>query len=111
MNPIPLVSMKLNNRLAALKCSFASLAEHVNKLAKKLNTSGPMVFQLSSEYIVMNESSGVITSGKTVAEVVVVDQSAILKIEVTLKNLSVTVIDLMAKIDNSSLVSKVCLPQ
>ncbi|KAG9294980.1 hypothetical protein G9A89_017774 [Geosiphon pyriformis] len=43
LKPTPLVSLELNDRFATLKCSFASLAEHVNKLAKKLDTLGLMI--------------------------------------------------------------------
>ncbi|KAG9290147.1 hypothetical protein G9A89_010453 [Geosiphon pyriformis] len=46
--PIPLVSVKLNNRFATLECSFTNLTEQVNKLAKKLDAFGPTVFQPSS---------------------------------------------------------------
>ncbi|KAG9298031.1 hypothetical protein G9A89_018859 [Geosiphon pyriformis] len=47
MKSTPLVSLEINDRFATLEHSLASLAECVNKLAKRLNTLGPMVSQLS----------------------------------------------------------------
>ncbi|KAG9307489.1 hypothetical protein G9A89_017319 [Geosiphon pyriformis] len=52
--------------------------------------------------IVINEGSGVTTSGKTVAEVVIFDTSVITKMKETLRNLLVTVMSLSAKIENES---------
>ncbi|KAG9295159.1 hypothetical protein G9A89_006140 [Geosiphon pyriformis] len=47
IKPILLVSLDLNSRFAALKCSFNSLMEQVTKLAKRLDTLGPTVLQPS----------------------------------------------------------------
>ncbi|KAG9290319.1 hypothetical protein G9A89_007050 [Geosiphon pyriformis] len=47
MMPFLPVLMEVNNRFAALECSLASLAEQVDKLAKRLNALGPMVSQPS----------------------------------------------------------------
>ncbi|KAG9296561.1 hypothetical protein G9A89_015153 [Geosiphon pyriformis] len=52
--------------------------------------------------IVMNESSGVVTSGGTVVGVVIFDTSIITKMEETLRNLSVMIMSLSAKIKNES---------
>ncbi|KAG9296647.1 hypothetical protein G9A89_002918 [Geosiphon pyriformis] len=101
IKPTLLVSVKLNNRFAALEHSFASLVECVDKLAKRLDSPGPMN---QGADIVMNESSGVATSGETIVEVAVFDPSVVSKIEKTLHNLSVTVMGLLAKIDNAGLV-------
>ncbi|KAG9289360.1 hypothetical protein G9A89_007921 [Geosiphon pyriformis] len=76
MKLILLVSVKLNNRFATLECSLTSLTKCVDKLAKRLNTPKPMVFQLSpgcqplvtpssqnqEADIVISEDSGVATS-------------------------------------------------
>ncbi|KAG9300320.1 hypothetical protein G9A89_011393 [Geosiphon pyriformis] len=119
IKPTPLVFLELNDRFAALEHSLTNLAEHVNMLAKRLDTLEPMVSQLSSEHqplvtsssqnqeadIVMNKGSSVTTSGKTVIEVVVFDLSIISKMEKTLNNLSITIMSFSAKMDNSGLVS------
>ncbi|KAG9302477.1 hypothetical protein G9A89_006441 [Geosiphon pyriformis] len=105
MKPIPHVSLVLNNRFATLEHSFASLAEHMDELVKRLDTPGPMVFQLSPGWadIVMSEGSGVVTGGKTVVGVVVFDPAVILKMEKTLNNFSITVISLLAKMNNADI--------
>ncbi|KAG9302309.1 hypothetical protein G9A89_008800 [Geosiphon pyriformis] len=43
IKPTPLVSLELNDRFVALERSLISLAEHVNMLAKKLDTLEPIV--------------------------------------------------------------------
>ncbi|KAG9284844.1 hypothetical protein G9A89_003767 [Geosiphon pyriformis] len=92
MKLISLVFLEMNDRFVTLECSLTSLAEHVDKLAKRLDTSGPMVFQLSSgSDIVISESLGVVTSGETVVKAVVFDLLVVLKMEETLRNLSVTI--------------------
>ncbi|KAG9296382.1 hypothetical protein G9A89_014974 [Geosiphon pyriformis] len=115
MKPSLLVVTKINDRFAALKCSLTSLAEHVDMLAKKLETSKPIVSQLSlgcqllvtlssqnqKVDTVMSEGLGVATDGKTVAKAVVFDSSVIEKMEDTLKNLAITVMGLLAKMDNA----------
>ncbi|KAG9293943.1 hypothetical protein G9A89_019281 [Geosiphon pyriformis] len=87
--PTLLVSLELNDKFATLEHSFVSLIEHVDKLAKRLDTSRLTVFQLSPGCqllvtllsqnqemdIVMSKGLGVITGGKTVARVVVFDPS------------------------------------
>ncbi|KAG9305670.1 hypothetical protein G9A89_022592 [Geosiphon pyriformis] len=106
MKPTPLVSVELNDRFATLERSLASLVEHVDKLAKRLDSPEPMVSQPSPRYqplvtllsqnqgvnIVMSESSGVVTGSKTIAKVVVFDSSVVSKMEETLCNLSVTLV-------------------
>ncbi|KAG9298002.1 hypothetical protein G9A89_018830 [Geosiphon pyriformis] len=118
IKPSLLVAIEINDRFATLECSFTSLAEHVNMLAKRLEASEPMVFQLSSKCqplvnslsqnqevnIVMSESSSVVTGGKTVAEAVIFNSSVIEKMEDTLNNLAIMVISLLAKMDNAGLV-------
>ncbi|KAG9300023.1 hypothetical protein G9A89_009751 [Geosiphon pyriformis] len=88
MKPTPVVSMKLNNRLA-----------------KRLDSSGPMVSQPSPKWadIMMSESSGVVTGSETIAGVAVCESSVVSKMEKTLRNLSITVMSLSAKIDNTGL--------
>ncbi|KAG9297429.1 hypothetical protein G9A89_020830 [Geosiphon pyriformis] len=49
IKPTPMVSMKLNDRFVALKCSLASLVECIDKLAKRLNSPEPIVSQSSPE--------------------------------------------------------------
>ncbi|KAG9288608.1 hypothetical protein G9A89_006709 [Geosiphon pyriformis] len=116
MKPTLQMSLVLNNRFATLECSLASLAECVNKLAKRLDTLRPMVSQLSpgrqplvipslqnqEVNIVMSESSGVDTSGGTVVRTAVFYSSIILKMEETLRNLSIMVMSLLAKMDNAN---------
>ncbi|KAG9286476.1 hypothetical protein G9A89_014642 [Geosiphon pyriformis] len=123
--PTPMVPIDLNNRFVALEHSLVSLAEHVDKLAKRLNLPGPMVSQPSpgcqllvislsqnqEVNIVISESSGVVTGSETIAGVAVFGFLVIFKMEETLNNLSITVISLLAKIDNTSLVSAVYLFQ
>ncbi|KAG9293355.1 hypothetical protein G9A89_007601, partial [Geosiphon pyriformis] len=118
IKPTPMVSLELNNRFAALECSLASLAECVDKLAKRLNSPGPMVSQSSIGCqplvtsssqnqeidIVISEGSGMATGGKAIARVVVFNSSVITKIEETLNNFSITVMEFLAKIDNAGLV-------
>ncbi|KAG9290414.1 hypothetical protein G9A89_007145 [Geosiphon pyriformis] len=101
MKPTLLVSLVINDRFATFECSLTSLTEHVNKLAKRLDTPGPMNQEAD---IVMSEDSGVATSGKTVVGVTVFDSLVVLKMKETLKNLSVTVISFSAKLNNTSLV-------
>ncbi|KAG9293557.1 hypothetical protein G9A89_005560 [Geosiphon pyriformis] len=43
MRPTLMVSIELNNRFAALEYSLTSLIEHIDKLAKRLDSLGPMV--------------------------------------------------------------------
>ncbi|KAG9304591.1 hypothetical protein G9A89_020155, partial [Geosiphon pyriformis] len=119
---ILLVSLELNDKFAALEHSLISLTECVDMLAKKWDTPGPMVFQLSSRHqplvtpslqnqeadIVMSESSGVVTGDKTVVEVVVFESSVILKMEKTLNNLSITVMSLLAKMYNAGSGDIIC---
>ncbi|KAG9289065.1 hypothetical protein G9A89_004160 [Geosiphon pyriformis] len=118
IKPSPLVSVELNNRFATFERSLASLAECVDKLAKRLDSPGPTVSQSSPKCqplvtllsqnqgadIVISKHSGVATGGETIVEVAVFDPLVVSKIEKTLHNLSVTVIGLLAKIDNAGLV-------
>ncbi|KAG9290262.1 hypothetical protein G9A89_022238 [Geosiphon pyriformis] len=90
----PLVSIKLNNRFATLEHSLINLAEHNQEIN-----------------IVISEGSDITTGIETIMEVVVFDQSVILKLKVTLKNFSVTIISLMAKVDNAGLMPVVHSPQ
>ncbi|KAG9302151.1 hypothetical protein G9A89_020585 [Geosiphon pyriformis] len=122
IKPTLLVSLELNDRFATLEHSLTSLAECVDILAKRLDTLEPMVFQLSPGHqplvtlslqnqgadIVMSESLGVATGGKTIVEVVVFDSTVILKMEETLNNLSITVMSLSAKINNAGLDDIIC---
>ncbi|KAG9307722.1 hypothetical protein G9A89_023287 [Geosiphon pyriformis] len=115
-----MVSIELNDRFAALECSLTSLMECIDKLAKRLNLPEPMVFQPSLRYqllvtsssqnqevdIVMSENLGVVTSGETIVEVAVFDSSVVSKMEKTLRNLSITVMGLLAKINNAGLIMK-----
>ncbi|KAG9295496.1 hypothetical protein G9A89_013525 [Geosiphon pyriformis] len=101
IKPTPLVSVKLNNRFATLEHSLISFVEHVDKLAKRLNSPGPTNQEVN---IVMSKGSDIATSGETIVEVVVFDLSVVSKMEETLHNLSVTVMGLLAKIDNAGLV-------
>ncbi|KAG9284828.1 hypothetical protein G9A89_003751 [Geosiphon pyriformis] len=103
----PLVSLKMNDRFTTLKCSLTSLTECVNKLAKRLDTFGPTVFQLRAD-IVISEDLGVATSGEAVVRAVVFDLLVVLKMEKTLKNLSVMVMSLSAKMNNAGLVPVIC---
>ncbi|KAG9284123.1 hypothetical protein G9A89_022897 [Geosiphon pyriformis] len=96
--------------------SLASLAEHVNMLAKRLDIPEPTVSQLSfgcqllvtlssqnqRAGIVMSEGLGVATGDETVVRVVVFDLTVILKMEETLNNLSVTIMSFLAKIGNAN---------
>ncbi|KAG9290295.1 hypothetical protein G9A89_022271 [Geosiphon pyriformis] len=101
MKPTPLVSLELIDRFATFECSLTSLTEHVNMLAKRLNTPEPMISQLRAD-IVMSENLGVATGGETIAGVVVFDPTIILKIEKTLNSLLLTVMSLLAKMNNAS---------
>ncbi|KAG9298884.1 hypothetical protein G9A89_015905 [Geosiphon pyriformis] len=122
MKHIPLVSLELNDRFAALERSLASLAEHVDILAKRLETPEPMVSQLSPGHqllvtsssqnqgvdIVMSKGLGVVTGGETVVRVVVFNLAVISKMEETLNNLSIAVMSLLAKIDNANSDDIIC---
>ncbi|KAG9306962.1 hypothetical protein G9A89_000876 [Geosiphon pyriformis] len=95
--PTLVVFLVLNDRFVTLERSLASLAEHVDKLAKRLNTLRPVVSQLSpgcqplvtplsqnqEADIVMSESLGVATSDGTVTSAVVFDPSIVSKMEKT----------------------------
>ncbi|KAG9284521.1 hypothetical protein G9A89_014125 [Geosiphon pyriformis] len=102
---LPIVT-KINDRFATFKHSLVSLAEHVDILAKGLESSESMVFQLSSGWadIVMSKDLSVATGSRTVVGVVVFDASVIGKMEDILKNLAITVMGLLAKMDNTGLV-------
>ncbi|KAG9303990.1 hypothetical protein G9A89_005900 [Geosiphon pyriformis] len=118
MKPFLLVANEISNRFATLEHSFASLAECIDMLAKRLETPEPMVSQLSPGCqllvtpssqnqevdIIISESLGVVTSGKTVAEAVIFDSLVMKKMEDTLSNLSIIVMGLAAKLDNAGLV-------
>ncbi|KAG9302257.1 hypothetical protein G9A89_008748 [Geosiphon pyriformis] len=52
IKPTLMVSMELNDRFATFEHSLASLVKCVDKLAKRLNSLEPMVFQLSLGYLV-----------------------------------------------------------
>ncbi|KAG9299369.1 hypothetical protein G9A89_014017 [Geosiphon pyriformis] len=95
------MSLKLNDRFATLEHSLASLTECIDKLAKRLDALGPMNQRVD---IVISEGLGIATNSETVAEVVVFDSSVIKKIEDTLNNLLIMVMDLLTKIDNAGLV-------
>ncbi|KAG9301096.1 hypothetical protein G9A89_012479 [Geosiphon pyriformis] len=124
IKPISLVSMDLNNRFVTLEHSFVSLTEHINKLAKRLDTSVLIISQSSLECqllvtlslqnqgidIVISKDSSVATSSGTNMGAVVFDQLTISKLEITLNNLLVTVIDLIAKVNNAGLIPVVCSP-
>ncbi|KAG9284905.1 hypothetical protein G9A89_006283 [Geosiphon pyriformis] len=115
------MSMELNDRFAALKHNLASLIKHVDKLVKRLNLPEPMVFQLSfgcqllvtpllqnqRANTVMSKNSGLVTGSEAIVGVVVFNLSVISKMEETLNNLSITVMDLSAKINNADLVWKI----
>ncbi|KAG9286756.1 hypothetical protein G9A89_012306 [Geosiphon pyriformis] len=116
MKPSLLVIMDVNDRFVTLECSFANLAEQVGKLAKRLDTLGPMVSQPSLRCqplitpllqdqgadVVMSKSSGASTGGKTVMEVVLFDMSLVSKLEDSIKCLMETVLSFSAKIDSLS---------
>ncbi|KAG9285556.1 hypothetical protein G9A89_006544 [Geosiphon pyriformis] len=108
MKSIPQVSSVLDNRFAALEHSLASLAEHVDKLAKRLDTPGSMNQEMD---IVMSESLGVATNGGTVVRAAVFDSLIVSRMEEMLKNFSVMVMSLSAKMDNASLVPILHLSQ
>ncbi|KAG9291697.1 hypothetical protein G9A89_022116 [Geosiphon pyriformis] len=118
MKSFLLVVMEINDRFAALECSFASLAEHVDMLAKRLEAPEPMVSQLSpgcqplvtpslqnqGMNIMISESLSVATGSEIVVGVVIFDSSVIEKMENTLKNFAIIVMGLSAKMDNANLV-------
>ncbi|KAG9288255.1 hypothetical protein G9A89_021286 [Geosiphon pyriformis] len=118
IKPVLMVFMKLNNKFVTLEHNLVSLAECIDKLAKRLDTSGPMVSQLSLECqplvtsslqnqevdIIISKDSDVATGGGTNVEMVMFNSLAISKMEKTLNNLSVTVMSLSAKIENAGLV-------
>ncbi|KAG9287536.1 hypothetical protein G9A89_019597 [Geosiphon pyriformis] len=120
MKPTLQVSSMLNNRFAALEHSLVSLAECMDKLAKRLDAPGPMVFQLSpgcqplvtpssqnqEADIVISKGSGVVIGGGTVAGVANFDSSVVSKMEEILRILSVIVISFSARMDNANLVWK-----
>ncbi|KAG9307301.1 hypothetical protein G9A89_017129 [Geosiphon pyriformis] len=104
MKPTPLVSLKLNDRFATLEHSLASFMECIDKLAKKLNSSGPTVSQPSPESdIVMSKNSGVVTGSEAIVEVAVFNPLVMSKMEETLNNLSIMVMSLSAKMNNAGL--------
>ncbi|KAG9285639.1 hypothetical protein G9A89_009279 [Geosiphon pyriformis] len=112
IKPTLLVFLELNDRFAVLEHSFTSLAEHIDMLAKRLDTPEPipLVTPLSQNQeanIVISESLGVATGGETVVGVVVFNPIVILKMEETLNNLSITVISFLVKMNNAGLIWKV----
>ncbi|KAG9292674.1 hypothetical protein G9A89_008260 [Geosiphon pyriformis] len=98
IKPTPLVSLELDNRFATLERSLTSFVEHVDMLAKRLETPEPTNQEVD---IVMSKDSGVATGGESVAEVVVFNPAVILKMEETLNSLSLMVMNLSAKLDNT----------
>ncbi|KAG9297164.1 hypothetical protein G9A89_019445 [Geosiphon pyriformis] len=118
-----LVVIEVNNRFTALERSFASFAEQVGKLAKKLDALGPTVPQPSpgcqplvtpssqdqGADVVMSEGSDVSTSGGNVVGAVSFDMSSVSKLEDSMKCLMETVLGLSAKVDSISVLS-VSLP-
>ncbi|KAG9289013.1 hypothetical protein G9A89_015562 [Geosiphon pyriformis] len=105
LKPILLVSLELNDRFVTLKHSLASLTEHVDMLVKRLNTPGPTVSQLSPGHqplvtpLSQNQGTDIVMSKSLV---VVFNLIVISKIEKTLNNLLITVMSLLAKINNTS---------
>ncbi|KAG9307029.1 hypothetical protein G9A89_003080 [Geosiphon pyriformis] len=97
------VTMEVNDRFAALERSLASLAEQVGKLAKRLDTLGPMVSQPSpgcqplvtpssqdqEADVVISEGLSVSTSGENVVGAVSFDMSSVSKLEDSIKCLMV----------------------
>ncbi|KAG9288721.1 hypothetical protein G9A89_004340 [Geosiphon pyriformis] len=100
MKPVLMVSIDLDNRFAALEHSFVSLVEYINKLAKKLNTLGSMNQGVD---IVISEDSGMATGDETIVRVAVFDSSVVSKIKDILNNLSIMIMSLSAKMDNTGL--------
>ncbi|KAG9293874.1 hypothetical protein G9A89_019212 [Geosiphon pyriformis] len=108
-----LVVNEINDKFVTLECSLVSLTEQVGKLAKRLDAlpnSGCQLLVTSSSQnqgvdIVISESLGAATGGKTEVKAVVFDSFVIKKLEDTLTNLLITVMDFLAKIDNAGLVS------
>ncbi|KAG9304020.1 hypothetical protein G9A89_005930 [Geosiphon pyriformis] len=123
MKPSQPVAIKVNNRFAALERSLASLTEQVGKLAKRLDALRPTVPQPSPECqplvtpssqdqgadVVMNEGSGVSTSGGNVARAVSFDMSSVSKLEDSMKCLMEMVLGLSAKVNSIGALS-VSLP-
>ncbi|KAG9286820.1 hypothetical protein G9A89_012370 [Geosiphon pyriformis] len=113
IKPIPMVSKELNDRFATLKRSLASLVECVDKLAKRLDSPKPIISQSSPGCqplvnIVISEGLDMATSSEIIAGVAVFDASVVSKMEDTLKNLSITVMGLSAKINNAGLKFAMC---
>ncbi|KAG9292063.1 hypothetical protein G9A89_017963 [Geosiphon pyriformis] len=114
IKPSLLITMEINDRFATLEYSFASLAEQVSKLAKKLNTLGPMVFQpspgsqllvtfLSQDHradIIISKDLGASISNKTVVKVVFFDVSLVSKLEDNMRCLMEILLSLLAKVDS-----------
>ncbi|KAG9302270.1 hypothetical protein G9A89_008761 [Geosiphon pyriformis] len=102
-------SFEHSDRTVVLKeIPISTSIETVHIVLSKFGIIKSIKMQLNQETdIVISESSGVVTGGETVAEVVVFDPSVISKMEETLNNLSITVMSLLAKIDNTGLIWKV----
>ncbi|KAG9307438.1 hypothetical protein G9A89_017268 [Geosiphon pyriformis] len=105
MKPTLMMFMELNNRFAGLKHSLISLIKHIDKLAKRLDSLGPTVFQPKSRAnIVISESLDVVTGSETIVKVAVFGFLVISKMEKTLNNFLIMVMGLSAKINNADLV-------
>ncbi|KAG9307350.1 hypothetical protein G9A89_017179 [Geosiphon pyriformis] len=118
-------SLNVNNRFATLEHSLVSLAEQVDKLAKRLDAFRPTVSQhgpkcqplitssLQNQEMdtVINEVLGTAISDRTVVKIVVYDLSAVSKLEDTLDILSKTVMDLSTRLENAGLGSGSLSPQ
>ncbi|KAG9306959.1 hypothetical protein G9A89_003899, partial [Geosiphon pyriformis] len=93
------IKMQLTSMLIISGTSLALWVEkHMLLINTLLHMPDPGV------HIVMGESSDVVTGGKAIAEVGVFNP--ISKMKETLNNLSITVMDFLAKIDNAGLVSQ-----
>ncbi|KAG9294621.1 hypothetical protein G9A89_008100 [Geosiphon pyriformis] len=118
-------SLDVNNKFATLEHSLASLAEQIDKLAKRLDAleltvsqHGPGCQPLVTSSLqnqgadtVMGKGLGAATSGGTVAEMVVYNSLAVSKLKDTLDILSKTVMGLSARLENTGLGFGALFPQ
>ncbi|KAG9298617.1 hypothetical protein G9A89_012685 [Geosiphon pyriformis] len=114
---LPTVSGKLEDCLKNIESSLVSLAEQIGKLAKKLDSFMPTVFQPSpecqllvtspsqnqEENIVMGVGLDDATSDKTAAATGSIASSEVVKLENMLEGLSASVMSLLVRLDGLAL--------
>ncbi|KAG9297570.1 hypothetical protein G9A89_007645 [Geosiphon pyriformis] len=101
--PLHSVADGLKKRLVCIKSSLVSLTGQIGKLAKKLESFVPAVFQPSLGYIVIEVGLGDATSDKTAAILGSTASPEVVKLENMLEGLSALIMSLLARLDGLAL--------